>query len=1480
MTTCPTCFADYRSAVTVCPTCTSNLETLERSDAVQRPSRELEGSREARVRGGVRARPTRFEPGTVLGERYRVVNALGRGGMGEVYRADDLELGDSVALKFLPEKVECDERKLEMLLLEARVARTVSHTNVCRVHDIGVHREDGERLHFISMEYIDGETLSSLLRRVGSLSKAKALQLSSELCRSLAAIHDSGLLHCDIKPGNVMIDGQGHVRLADFGLAIAGSRGAARGGTPAYMAPEQVVGCEATVRSDIYALGLVLYEIFTGNKAFRASSPSDYAWLHLQASAAAPSEQVHDLDPRIEALILECLEKIPEQRIDSAEAVAEALARIDPDRSVPDRQLEEQGDVMRTLLKCDLVGRTALIEALGSRWAAELGRRHGFLVRDLVERHEGLEVDSADSFLILFVRPIGALHFALDYHEAIVTLAHADGHELAARVGIHFGEVWLQESSPDDVALGARPIEVEGLAKGVAARLMSMAESGQTLLSRHAFDLARRAAVDFEKASELRWLAHGAWRLFGVADPVDVFEVGREGKAPLQAPAESDAARRLLVQSQIDGWRPALDLVVPGRPHWQLQRRLGEGGFGEVWLARHAKTGERRSFKFCFDAERMKALQREITLFRLLIEELGDRVDISRILDWNLEEAPYFIEAEYSSAGNLAEWVESQGGWSEISLGVRLEIAAQVATALAAAHSVGILHKDVKPSNVLIQPNPDGGFTAQLADFGIGQATEQERLVAAGITILGLSGTTIGETSSSGKRGTRLYMAPELLEGRAPTQQADLYALGVMLYQMVVGDLGRALGPGWRRDIEDPILADDIACFVDRSPGRRPASAIVVAERLRNLDERHRKHEAAAVREAALKTAQRRRRVYQAVAATSLVALVVVSILALWAIRAGQQERQARKATDKILDFLVSVFEVADPFALDESAKQRGETITAREILDRGAERFAAEFADEPLLQGRLMRTYSGIYASLGLYEKAQALDEQALVINQRWHGAEHPNTLDTLHGLGVTLYLKGELARCREVFEQTLEARQRVLGGEHIDTLLTRSNLAATLLALGEYFEAKQLIEKTLEIQTRVLGPEHVDTLGSMGNLANCHYDLGEFREAKQLNQKALEIQTRVLGPEHPLTLDLMGNLANSLGRLGEFRESQHLTEQVLKIQTRVLGAEHPYTLLTMSNLADTRSQLGAYREASRLSARVLEIQTRVLGIEHPETLMVQANLAYNLWRLGDYTEAKRLLEETLEIRTRVLGAEHPETLQAVSALALCLSSLGESGRALRLLEASQAALEQLESDSPVALFSRYALAITLGQLGDLDTAEEHQREVLEVAKESFGERYWLTLDAMRSLGELLSLRGDWSRAKALQEAAYEVHERALGPGHPSIQEVKVQLAENLRRLGEIERAKDLAETARHQLETMLGPRHDLTTRATWGLLEIAREQEDLDAASLWLQKLSWLAESDEGDIDSTVQRAIRQDGFGVLRELDMGVGVLPSSS
>ena len=329
---CPNCQKELPGAATTCPSCGRSFAGAD--DSLEEHTRRFETPASPRQTQSTLSFDSiddaRFVSGAILAERYRIVGLLGKGGMGEVYRADDLKLGQPVALKFLPERLSRDGAALARFHREVRIARQVSHKNICRVYDIG--ETNGH--HFLSMEYIKGEELSSLLRRIGRFPADKATQLARQLCAGLAAAHDNDVLHRDLKPANIMVDENGNVRITDFGLAgLVKEFGPdeAIAGTPAYMSPEQLAGGELGVTSDIYSLGLVLYEVFTGKKAFEANSLNEL--LKLRRSDTLPPDAasiVKDLDPLVERVIDRCIQKDPSLRPASALQVAAALPGGDP----------------------------------------------------------------------------------------------------------------------------------------------------------------------------------------------------------------------------------------------------------------------------------------------------------------------------------------------------------------------------------------------------------------------------------------------------------------------------------------------------------------------------------------------------------------------------------------------------------------------------------------------------------------------------------------------------------------------------------------------------------------------------------------------------------------------------------------------------------------------------------------------------------------------------------------------------------------------------------------------------------------------------------------------------------------------------------------------------------------------------------------------------------------------------------------------
>lgn len=903
------------------------------------------------------------------------------------------------------------------------------------------------------------------------------------------------------------------------------------------------------------------------------------------------------------------------------------------------------GTLVKTLVVTDLVDSTALLARLGDERGSHVFARCDRAARSRLAEFGGQEVDKTDGFLLLFDRPIDACRYVIAYHADLAALSAETGVGLSARAGIHLGEVVLRENAPEDIARGAKAIEVEGLAKPATARLASLAQGRQTLLTKSAFELTRRAAVSETLSDEpLQWLAHGPYLFKGFDEPLEVFEVGVVGFAPLAVPADSEKVRRAVAAGDETtlGWRPAPGQEIPHRSGWIVREKLGEGGFGEAWLADNKQTGDQRVFKFCFQAERLRSLRREVMLFRLMKEGLGNRDDIAQVLDWQFDEPPYFLEAEYTSGGSFIQWAADQGGLDHIPLPTRLELIAQVAVALSAAHSVGVLHKDIKPANVLIATDGQGLPKARLTDFGIGLVQDREQLLEKGITAYDF--TRVMSPGSESTAGTHMYMAPELIEGKVASVQADIYALGVMLYQVVVGDFGRALTSNWIRDIDDDLLREDIAALVDGSPAHRLANAADIAERLRTLaprraeraEEQRRRDEAAAAH-LILERAQRRRKLVTIFAGVGGVVLLVVSVLAVQAVRARGDADFRRNQAEDLIGFMLG----------DLRAKLT--PVGRLDVLD-GVGRKALEY-------------FAAIPAS--------AVTD-----------ADQMRHAKTLSQIGEVRMDQGKLSEALELFQQSLRIAAEVtarnpavaewqvaLGASHFwvgDALRRQSDLQGALQHWQTYLEiSKALTERH---------PDHAEYRLELGyaynNLGTLWEAQGDLQGGLQAFRDSLAIsqQLAALDPGH---VQLQHELAKLHNKIARVMEKQGDLQGALKSYANELTIREALAVKEPANM-EWKFWLATNHE---LLGRLLQIMGQGdAGLMH---LLASRNLVQSLTERDPANTTWR----------RLLAVSHRNT-------AVALLRLGRQDDSARLLEGDRAFLERYTVANPTNAVRKRDLA------------------------------------------------------------------------------------------------------------------------------------------------------------------------------------------
>lgn len=517
--------------------------------------------------------------------------------MGEVYRAYDQRLERPVAIKQLLPEMETDDRARRRLRREARAVASLNHPSIVQVFDI-VEEKQGD---WIVMELVEGETLQRLIEQQ-QVDLPKAVEWSREVAEGLAEAHAKGIVHRDLKTENVMVNLAGHAKILDFGLAKQVLKGtkitdgslSIEGtilGTGRSMSPEQAMGDSVDHRSDLFSLGTLLYEAAVGEAPFKGASI-----FHTLARICTEAHRsVLDVNPALphalSELIDRLLEKDPDKRPATALEVAQALEDIayrletpegkaEPSRvgpmPMPEVGREESrisvlpeslrgleasagrplppptlfrgaesstGISIKTLLWVSVADHLGVSTLYGETRSYEIFGRHDRLVRDLLARFDGLEIEKGEGFLILFVRPIDAIFYALGYHQGLVGLAERLQIDISARAGIHLGEVFVREHPEEEVVRGVEPFEVEGEAKRITTALAAMARGGQTLITQATYDLARRAFERAQAAGEpLRFESYGFQVLHGVAEAVEIGEVGVEGEAPFVDPSATVAS--------------------------------------------------------------------------------------------------------------------------------------------------------------------------------------------------------------------------------------------------------------------------------------------------------------------------------------------------------------------------------------------------------------------------------------------------------------------------------------------------------------------------------------------------------------------------------------------------------------------------------------------------------------------------------------------------------------------------------------------------------------------------------------------------------------------------------------------------------------------------------------------------------------------------------------------------------------------------
>jgi len=722
---------------------------------------------------------------------------------------------------------------------------------------------------------------------------------------------------------------------------------------------------------------------------------------------------------------------------------------------------------------------------------------------------------------------------------------------------------------------------------------------------------------------------------------------------------------------------------------YRILQVLGEGGMGIVYAAEQVEPVRRRvavkMMKVGMDTKEVVArFEAERQALAVM-----DHPNIARALDAGATEAgrPYFV-MEYVRGIPLNEYCDQH----KLGTAARIQLFISICQAVQHAHQKGVIHRDLKPSNVLVTEQDDRP-APKVIDFGIAKAISQHLTDRTLVTAYGIA------------IGTPAYMSPEQAEmsGLDVDTRTDIYSLGVMLYELLVGQLPTDPNehglPGFiaqlvarETDAPTPSSRVSVSRNAESVAALRGTNPTGLWKELRgDLDwivmkamdkDRARRYETAnglamdlqrflanepvvarppRARYRAVKFVQRHRAVVIAATAAA-VALVVGAVLAtaglIRATRADAETRREAETAQQVSDFLVSLFEVSDP------SEARGNTITAREILDRGAQRIQTGLTDQPQVQTRLLTTLGGVFGALGLYRDARRYYTQALEVRSATRPAGDALVLASMVNLAEVESRLGEYATAESLLIQVRERGKSAGAG---DSLLAtvESDLAVILFRQGRYAAAAESFRGVVEARERLFGPEDLHVASALRNLGGVNVALGNYEEGERQLRRALAIAERHYDADSPDLFGYLSNVGAAEQYQTHYREAEAHYRRALTIAEKAYGPTHENVSVLLVNLGGVLEDEGKYHEALPLLERALKIDEAALGPDHGSVGHTLASLGDVYYDLGRYAEAEAVYRRSLTIRERVMGPDHPEVARVLEQLATTLHAMGRDDSA-----------------------------------------------------------------------------------------------------------------------------------------------------------------------------------------------------------------------
>jgi serine/threonine-protein kinase len=785
-----------------------------------------------------------------------------------------------------------------------------------------------------------------------------------------------------------------------------------------------------------------------------------------------------------------------------------------------------------------------------------------------------------------------------------------------------------------------------------------------------------------------------------------------------------------------------------------VKRIIGRGGMGSVYEAERDDDlfHQRVAIKIIKRGMDTDFVRARFLRERRILASL-DHPHVARLFDGGAtaDGLPYFV-MELVTGEPITDFCRRH----RLTVTEKLKLFRKVCSAVQHAHQNLVVHRDLKPSNILIT---EGG-EPKLLDFGIAKLLSPDPSQA----------DTRTETAI--RLMTPEYASPEQARGQVVTTATDVYSLGVVLYELLTerrphefrtsspAEIERAL---CETQIEEPSkvvdriadaptrLARQLAGDLDnillmamrKEPERRYQSVEQFSEDIR----RHLAGMPVTARKdtfgyRAEKFVRRHR---AGVAILGLLVLLAVAMV-VQALRIAQERDRANQeaaTAQAVTQSLVAMFEFADP------SKSRGNVITARELLDQGAEKVVRELKNQPMVQAKLLDTIGRLYQSIGMYDREQTLLEDALKLQRQALSDESPEVAASLNHLGEVARLKGNYAGSESLFRESLRLRRKLSGRESPEVAESMNNLGLILVDRGKFGEAEPMLREGLTLRRALFGEVHPEVANSLTGLGRLMGDTGKFHEAELLYRQALAIRRKVYGAEHPDVAHNMNNLAVMLQEQGDFKGAEALFREGLEIRRKLLGEDHPDVAMSLANLSSVMQDLKEYGEAERLLRQALAMRRQIFGEEHPRLATTMNNLATLEQDKGNFEEAGNLYRQALAMRRRLLGDDHRDVGASLHDLAVLLYLEGNYEEAERTeRQALDTYQKSLKPDHWMIHQSRSGLGACLIKLGRYGEAEQQLLSGYAGLKAALGEQHAQTRKAVSNLIDLYELWGKPEKA------------------------------------------------------------------------------------------------------------------------------------